>query len=499
LENIFDVFSAQIAHDAGKILLIERAGKTWSRGEFGSLALRLAARLSAAGARPGDRVAVIVEKTPQALALYMACQGGGFVFFPINIGYTDAELAYLLEDAEPKVVVCDPTRVTAIHAMTSCAVMSLDAAGLGTVMEALDNEATPHRAKGDDWAALLYTSGTTGKPKGAVITHANLLSNAQTLAEAWRFTAMDRLLHMLPIFHAHGLFVAANTAFVSGATLLFEPTFSGDQFFARLPDATAFMGVPTHYGRLIEDARLTPEATAHMRLFVSGSAPLDRSAHTAFESKSGQRILERYGMTETVMLTSNPYDGERRAGSVGPALPGVGVRVRKQDGALAGVDEIGVVEVTGPNVFKGYFKAPEKTAAAFTEDEWFITGDIGRLSVDGYLTLEGRQSDTIISGGYNVYPREVEDVLLSLPAIHDVCVFGAPHPDFGEGVVAVVVVSGHAIADSAVFIRACREQLAAYKTPKAIVFADSLPRNAMGKVDRKALRGLYSAIFLDKS
>jgi malonyl-CoA/methylmalonyl-CoA synthetase len=501
LSSIFETLSAHCDQNPGATLLVDSASKTWTREEFRALALKLTAALCAAGVTPGDRVAAIVEKSPQALALYLACQAGGFVFFPINPGYTDPELGYLLADAEPSLIVCDPTREDGMSRLAAGPVLTLDAHGSGSLMLAAAEVSPRHAvaAQGSDWAALLYTSGTTGRPKGAIITHGNLSSNAHTLMEAWRFSANDRLLHMLPIFHAHGLFVAANTVFVSGASLLFEPTFTAERFFARLPHATVFMGVPTHYGRMLQDGRLSASQAGRVRLFVSGSAPLDRTAHMEFEARTGQRILERYGMTETVMLTSNPYEGERRAGSVGPALPGVGVRVRNQDGDLAGPEEVGIVEVTGPNVFSGYFKAPEKTAASFTEDGWFITGDIGRLAPDGYLTLEGRQSDTIISGGYNVYPREVEDAVCTYPGITEACVFGAPHPDFGESVVAVVVAAPETSLEPSDVIRACRGQLAAYKTPKAVVRIDALPRNAMGKVDRKGLRELYADLFAKKT
>ncbi|MEM7458545.1 MAG: AMP-binding protein [Pseudomonadota bacterium] len=465
-----------------------------SRSDVFEKAQQIARRLAGAGAHPGERVTVIAEKSPEAFLTYLACNLAGYVYHPANIGYTDAEVSFLVSDAAPAVIVCDPARRAAFSEMTDGAVLTLDRDGAGSLMSVPEVDLAPYTAQSDDWAALLYTSGTTGKPKGAMLSQGNLLSNALTLVETWQFVPEDRLLHMLPIFHAHGLFVAGNTAFCAGAEILFESAFSPDRFFARLSEATSFMAVPTIYGRLLADDRLKREIAGHMRLFTSGSAPLDAVAHQAFEARTGQRILERYGMTETLMLTSNPYDGERRPGTVGPPLPGISLGIRKSDGDLAQPGEIGIVEVRGPNVCSGYFNLPDKTAEAFTEDGFLITGDIGVQDGAGYVTLQGRQSDMIISGGYNVYPREVENVLLDLEGVVEAAVFGVPHPDFGEGVVAVIV-AAHDGPDEADLTEQARTQIAAYKCPKRILRVDALPKNAMGKVDREQLKAGHAGLF----
>ena len=494
MNSIAEAFRAHVQSDPDAPCLSPANGSRLSRKDVWAETERLAAGLAGAGARPGERVSVVVEKSPEAFLLYLACVRGGYVYHPANIGYTNAELSYLIADAEPAVLVCDPARTDALSAIGDQSVLTLAADGTGSLQDAPPADLPDYRASDTDWAALLYTSGTTGKPKGAMLSQGNLLSNAKTLVEAWQFTSADRLLHMLPIFHAHGLFVAGNTCLVAGAEILFEPAFSLDRFFDRISDATSFMGVPTLYGRLLGDARLSRDVAGHMRLFTSGSAPLDAVAFEDFEARTGARILERYGMTETVMLTSNPYDGERRPGSVGPPLPDVDLRIRREDGALARPGDIGIVEVRGPNVFSSYFKLPDKTAEAFTEDGFFITGDIGTQDEDGYVTLAGRASDMIITGGYNVYPREVETALLDVPGVVEAVVFGIPHPDFGEGVTAVILASDRA-PEEADIIAALREHIAAYKCPKRILVRDALPKNAMGKVDRKALRAEFAGLY----
>lgn len=494
MSSVANVFRAHVDARPGARALSPKDGAALTREEVWAEANALARRLAGAGAAPGERVTVVVEKSPQAFLTYLACNLAGFVFHPANSGYTDAELAYLIADAAPAVIVCEPARADALGQMGSGAILTLDANGRGTLVSAPQAMLADYGPAEDDWAALLYTSGTTGKPKGAMLSQGNLLSNALTLADAWQFTEADRLLHMLPIFHAHGLFVAGNTCLVAGAEILFEPAFLPDRFFARIGEATSFMAVPTLYGRLLADGRLTRESAGHIRLFTSGSAPLDAVAFETFEQRTGQGILERYGMTETLMLTSNPYEGERRPGSVGPPLPGVSLRIRREDGALAAAGEIGIVEVSGPNVCSRYFNLPDKTAEAFTADRYLITGDIGVQDGAGYVTLQGRVSDMVISGGYNVYPREVENALLDIAGVEEVAVFGVPHPDFGEGVVAAAML-GASAPDEAQMIAALREQLAAYKCPKRIVRVDELPKNAMGKVDRKALKADFAALF----
>lgn len=493
MNSIAETFAAHVEYDPNAICIAPHDRPAWTRKDVLKLAQAMADRLHDAGARTGTRVTVIVEKSPEAFVLYLACNLAGFVYHPANSGYTDAELEYLIKDALPAVVVCASSRAKALGAIADHTTLTLDQDGTGSLLDAAEQNHTPYKASPNDWAALLYTSGTTGKPKGAMLSQENLLSNAQTLVDAWQFTSADRLLHMLPIFHAHGLFVAGNTCLCAGATLLFEPAFSPDRFFGRVGEATCFMAVPTLYGRLLKDDRLTPDTVGHMRLFTSGSAPLDAVASDLFEARAGSRILERYGMTETLMLTSNPYDGDRRAGTVGPPLPGVSLRIRKEDGTLADAGEVGIVEVYGRNVCSGYFNLPDKTREAFTEDGYLITGDIGVLSADGYVTLQGRMSDMIISGGYNVYPREVENALLDLPGIDEAVVFGVPHPDFGEGVTAAIL--GPEPVDEPELIANAREVLANYKTPKRIVQLTELPKNAMGKVDRKALRATYADLY----
>jgi malonyl-CoA/methylmalonyl-CoA synthetase len=495
--TVSTVWDAMAAHARARpdAPFLRQPDGTWlSRGEALTLALRLAARLREAGAQPGDIVALSVAKSGEAFLLGPGCWAAGLTLLPTNPDYTDAELDHVLADARPRLLVCDPAR-TGAAARHGLRALTLDAAGVGSLTDALPAPLQPEALAGDAHGAILYTSGTTGRPKGAPLSHAGLFANAQVLAQAWAFTPADRLLHMLPIFHAHGLFVAGNTAFVSGAATLLEPAFSPDRFFALLGEASVFMAVPTHYVRLLADPRLTRQACAHMRLFTSGSAPLSAADFAVFLERTGHAVLERYGMSETLMLTSNPYAGERRAGTVGPPLPGVALRIRRPDGQNAAPGEAGSVEVRGPSVFRGYLHAPDKTAAAFTPDGWFITGDVGWLSADGYLTLEGRADDTIITGGMNVYPREVEDALLAVDGVAEAVVFGVAHPDFGQAVTAAVVLRDGAGLDAASILAAARTRLAGYKSPKRLIVMPALPRNAMGKVDRKALRAAHRALY----
>ncbi|MEO0462957.1 MAG: AMP-binding protein [Pseudomonadota bacterium] len=497
MNSVAEAFQQHVEAGPTAPFLIPGKDTAISRAEAWAVTQDLGERLAGAGAAPGCRVSALVHKSPMAFLLYLACVRAGFVFHPMNPDYTDREVYGLIRDAKPTVIVCDSAREeNAAHAASGACVVTLDADGQGSLLEARTAPMPRIEATPDGWAALLYTSGTTGKPKGAMLTHGNLLSNAEVLTHAWSFSPDDRLLHMLPIFHAHGLFVAGNIALVSGCAMLFEDAFSPDRFFERLDDATAFMAVPTLYGRLLADDRLTRPASRHMRIFTSGSAPLDAVAHDRFSALTGHRIVERYGMTETVMLTSNPFGGDCRAGSVGPALAGVDVRIRGADGASANASERGEVEVRGANVFKGYFEMPDKTAEAFTPDGFFKTGDIGSLSDDGYLTLHGRISDMIISGGYNVYPREVENALLAIEGISEAVAFGVPHPDFGEGVIAGIIADETA-PDDALVIARVRETIAAYKSPKALIRLETFPKNAMGKVDRKALKRAYADVFGD--
>ncbi|MEO1000782.1 MAG: AMP-binding protein, partial [Pseudomonadota bacterium] len=455
-------------------------------GELWDGAARAAAALSRAGVRAGDRVAVQVEKSLAALEIYLGTVMAGGVFLPLNPAYTPAEMAYFLEDAEPAVFVCDPARAAALGAESGpAAVFTLDGAGRGSWAPAATAEApvaAPLPRGPDDLAAILYTSGTTGRSKGAMLTHRNLSSNAEVLARAWAFTEGDHLIHALPIFHSHGLFVATNVTLVAGSSVHFLPGFDADAIFDAMPAATAMMGVPTFYTRLLADPRLERAAVAHVRLFVSGSAPLLAETHRAWEARTGHRILERYGMTETNMNASNPYDGERRPGSVGPPLPGTEIIVTDPEtGAEVPVGETGMVEVRGPNVFTGYWRMPGKTAEELRRNGFFITGDLGRIDADGYLTIVGRAKDLIISGGFNVYPKEVEEALDDLPEVTESAVVGVPHPDFGEAVVAVIVPAGAAPEEAAVKA-ALTDRLAKFKQPKRVIAVAALPRNAMGKV-----------------
>lgn len=473
--------------------------RSWTRAQLGDAVGRMHGALRALGAEPGAPVCLIVEKSVPAFVVYLACLRGGYAFFPINAGYTDAEIDYLLGDARPRVAIADPQRAPGLEPLAAergAVFATLSGQGTGSLMDAADAAETPEpfAATGQTWAALLYTSGTTGKPKGAVLTHANLLANVRALIEAWRFTDQDVLLHVLPIFHIHGLFVAGNIAMMTGARLEWRRGFDPLDVLQRLTSVTAFMGVPTLYTRLLSLPGLDAEAAWGVRLFVSGSAPLDPATFQEFQARTGQTILERYGMTETGMLASNPYEGERVAGSVGYALPGVEIRLMAE-GKAPPVGEVGVVQVRGSNVFAGYLNAPEKTAAAFTDDGFFITGDLGTLAEDGRLNLVGRQSDMIISGGYNVYPSEVEAALIAVEGVLEAAVFGLKHPDFGEAVAAAVAPRPGADLSEAELIKAARQSLAGYKTPKRVFLLEALPRNAMGKTDRKALRAQFADAF----
>ena len=477
-------------------------GSAISGPEFLRMVARTAHALGAAGVGPGDRVAVQVAKTPEALALYGAAVATGAVFLPLNTSYTAAEIGYFVGDATPALFVCDPAAAEGydtVSAQHGARLLTLGAAGEGSLSDLAAGQPdrlTPVDRQPDDLAAILYTSGTTGRSKGAMLTQGNLLSNALTLADAWRFTGEDVLLHALPIFHTHGLFVATNVCLASGAAMIFLPGFDADEVMRLMPRATAMMGVPTFYTRLLDDPRLTRESVAHMRLFVSGSAPLLAETHAAFAARTGHAILERYGMTETNMNTSNPYDGARRAGTVGLPLPGVEVIVTDPaTGAPLPQGEIGMIEVRGPNVFKGYWQMPEKTREEMRENGFFITGDLGRFDADGYLSIVGRQKDLIITGGYNVYPKEVELLLDDQPGVLESAVVGVPHPDFGEAVLAVLVPRAGQLPDLAAIDTALRGSLARFKQPKALEVVDSLPRNRMGKVQKAELRARFADRF----
>jgi malonyl-CoA/methylmalonyl-CoA synthetase len=494
------LFAPHAGHDAPFLHLLD--GSTISYAEFVEHAAQNANALTALGVKPGDRVAVHIQKSPQALALYAGCIQAGAVFLPLNTAYTATELEYFVGDSGAALFVCDPGEADAladIAAANGCMLHTLAGDGTGTLTDLVAKQSTtaPVAARGDDdLAALLYTSGTTGRSKGAMLTQKNLLSNAQSLVEGWRFTADDVLLHTLPIFHSHGLFVACNVSLLAGGSMIFLPKFDADTAIDRLPQATAMMGVPTFYTRLLDDPRFTRDLTAHMRVFISGSAPLLAETHERFEQRTGHRILERYGMTETSMNTSNPYDGDRRAGTVGFPLPGVEVKVcDPKTGADLPRGEIGVLEVRGPNVFKGYWKMPEKTREELREDGFFITGDLSMIDKDGYVTIVGRGKDLIISGGYNIYPKEIELFLDDQPGVLESAVIGAPHPDFGESVVAVLVPEAGVDLNLAAIEAAMRNDLAGFKRPRHVAVMQALPRNTMGKVQKKELRDQFADVF----
>ncbi|MGR3491956.1 MAG: AMP-binding protein [Shimia sp.] len=470
--------------------LVGPEGAGLSFADFVDGAHRMAGVLVAAGARPGDRVAVQVSKSAEAVMLTAACSIAGVVLLPLNPAYTARELDYFVVDAEPAVLVLDPG--SEFSAPESVAVLTLAAHGEGTLMTRLKGRLPVVSARPDDLAAILYTSGTTGRPKGAMLTHDNLLSNARTLTDLWRFTAEDTLLHALPIFHTHGLFVALNVALLAGARVRFFPRFDAAQLVASMPGATTMMGVPTFYTRLLAEQGLA-EAAGGMRLFISGSAPLLAETHARWERVTGHRILERYGMTELNMATSNPYDGPRIAGTVGLPLPGVEVRV-DADGADAEDGEAGILHVRGPNVCKGYWRNPAKTAEDLSPDGWFNTGDIGTRDAEGYIRIVGRAKDLIISGGFNIHPKEVEEVLDAHPGVVESAVIGVPHPDLGEAAVAVIVRAEVGLTEDQVLVAA--GDLARFKQPRAVRFLEALPRNAMGKVQKADLRSTYADLFV---
>ncbi|MGW2886835.1 AMP-binding protein [Streptomyces griseoruber] len=492
-------FAEQVERRPDKALFELPDGRRITYRETAETARRIAARLVADGVTVGDRVAMQVEKSPEAIALYLATLQIGGVFLPLNTAYTGAEMEYFIGDAEPRVLVCSPDRLAehAHRAEQGLVVETLGTAGDGTLLDGDGRHEEVFEASADDPAAILYTSGTTGRSKGAVLSHGNLASNCRALLEAWRFTAEDRLIHALPIFHIHGLFVAANMTLTAGASMYYLPKFDAETIVGLLPRATVLMGVPTFYTRLLKNDRLTPEVCASMRLFVSGSAPLLASDHQAFEARTGHAILERYGMTETGMNTTNPYaDGPRKPGTVGRPLPGTEIRVVDgETGRPLPDGEVGSIEVRGPNVFTGYWQLPEKTAAEFREDGFFITGDLGRVDEDGHLCIVGRGKDLVISGGYNIYPKEIEELLDAHPAVLESAVIGVPHPDFGETVVAVVVPAPDQQPRVAELLDHVAKDLARFKHPRAVRVVDALPRNVMGKVQKTELRKRYADLF----
>ncbi len=486
----------------GKPLLRLADGSVVTYSAFLGLAAQMAHVLTQGGVRPGDRLAAQVQKSPEALALYAACVQAGVVFLPLNTAYTTDEISYFIEDSGARMIVCDARAEMALSPIAmrlGASLKTLNADGSGNLTDGarLMPAAFPIVARKEgDLAALLYTSGTTGRSKGAMLSQGNLLSNAVTLAQEWRFTAQDILLHALPIFHTHGLFVATNVTLVAGAAMICLPEFDVDQLVDLMPLATVLMGVPTFYTRLLDHAHFDRKLASGMRLFVSGSAPLLAETHVQFEDRTGHRILERYGMTETNMNTSNPYEGDRRAGTVGLPLPGVVVKVTDPDsGATLPGGTVGQIEVRGPNVFLGYWQMPKKTAAELRADGFFITGDLGKFDGDGYLHILGRTKDLIISGGYNIYPKEIELVLDAQPGVLESAVIGVPHRDLGETVIGVIVAAPGQSPDLEAIMTAVRESLARFKHPRKLVIVPELPRNTMAKVQKNILREQFKDAF----
>ena len=498
------LYDTLFGRHAGKStpFLIDADGTVLTHDAFVRLAAQYAHVITDLELVAGDRLAVQIDKSAEALAVYAAAAQTGVIFLPLNTGYTAAELDYFIGNSGAKLVLSTDAAAPALTPIATAhgvALRTLNADGSGGFadMAATKPQVFDTTARsGDDLAAFLYTSGTTGRSKGAMLTQTNLLSNAQTLADYWRFTADDVLLHALPIFHTHGLFVASNVTLIAGGAMIFLPRFDLDVMIANMPKATTMMGVPTFYTRLLDDPRFTAELTAHMRLFVSGSAPLLAETHVQFEHRTGHRILERYGMTETNMNTSNPYDGERRAGTVGFPLPGVELKITDATtGQEIATGEIGQIEVRGDNVFKGYWQMPEKTAEELRADGFFITGDLGLIDADGYVQIVGRNKDLVISGGYNIYPKEIELILDEQPGVLESAVIGVPHPDFGETVLAVLVPKSGATIDLDAVQSALGSALARFKQPKKLVIRDDLPRNTMGKVQKNLLRDEYGHSF----
>jgi malonyl-CoA/methylmalonyl-CoA synthetase len=488
--------------DPARLAIETTDGQHISYGDLIARAGQMANVLVSRGVKPGDRVAAQTEKSVPGLVLYLATVRAGAVYLPLNTAYTLNELEYFIGDAEPSLVVCDPSRADGIGAIArkvGAGVETLGADGKGSLTEAAAKAKpefeTVTRAD-DDLAAILYTSGTTGRSKGAMLTHDNLASNSLSLVGYWRFTDKDVLIHALPIYHTHGLFVASNVTLFARASMIFLPKFDPEAIIKLMARATVLMGVPTFYTRLLQSPALTKESTRHMRLFISGSAPLLADTHREWAARTGHAVLERYGMTETNMNTSNPYDGDRVPGAVGHALPGVSIRVTDPEtGTVLAPETIGMIEVKGPNVFKGYWRMPEKTRSEFRDDGFFITGDLGKIDDKGYVHILGRGKDLVISGGFNVYPKEIESEIDAMPGVIESAVIGVPHADFGEGVTAVLVCDKGAQVDESSVLKALDGRLAKFKMPKRVFVVDELPRNAMGKVQKNILRDTYAKIY----
>lgn len=501
-DNFYLTLSARFEHVPDKICLEGPGFPSLSYGELQKQVNALAQSLSALNLEKGDRVLVQVYKSPAAVILYLACLHQGLIFVPVNPAYTDQEMDYFLGNASPTLLVTEPDRLekqtllARQYGVTHC--LTLDASGLGSLYDLNGHDdsqlAKPTHCASDDIAVLIYTSGTTGKPKGAMLSHRNLMTNALTLSSFWGWQSEDVLIHALPVFHVHGLFIALHLPLINGSSMKFLKSFSAKAVLDLLPCSTVLMGVPTFYTRLLEEPELDTSHCSNMRLFISGSAPLLPETFEAFEKRTGHRILERYGMSEAGMLVSNPLNGERVPGTVGFPLPDVSTRICSDDGNQVAQGEIGTLEVKGPNIFRGYWKQPDKTMASFHED-FFITGDLACADDKGRISIVGRSRDMVITGGLNVYPREVEEALNSLEGVEESAVFGVPHPDLGEGLVAMIVISKGTEANSKNLLSSVKMMLSGYKIPKKLIFSKKLPRNTMGKVQKAELRRQYADLF----
>ena len=500
--NLFATLRAAFPKDLDAVAVETDTGLNYSWRDLERSTAMMANLLQSLDLPAGARIAVQVEKSVEAMMLYLATLRAGYVFLPLNTAYQSAEIEYFIGNAEPSVVVCSSKNFGWVSKIAFKAgtqnVFTLDDDRTGSLLERAAHCSDRHEVVqrgADDLAAILYTSGTTGRSKGAMLSHGNMLSNALVLKDYWAWEPGDVLIHALPIFHVHGLFVAIHGALINGSKMIWLARFDPKLVVQKLPEATVFMGVPTLYVRLLAEPGLTREACRHMRLFVAGSAPLLIETFTEWQERTGHTILERYGMSETAMLTSNPYKGERRGGTVGFALPGVSLRVQDDAGQPLPTGEIGGIQVKGPNVFKGYWRMPEKTKEEFTADGYFKTGDVGKIDERGYITIVGRSKDLIISGGYNVYPAEIEGYINDMPGVAESAVIGVPHPDFGEVGVAIVIAKPGATLDAEQIIARLKAQLANFKIPKRCFIVGELPRNTMGKVQKNVLREQHKALF----
>ena len=498
--NLYNLFRERFPESLRDAFIEIPDGDYLSYGDLETESARYARFLTGLGLKPGDRVAVQVDKSPQALFLYLGCLRAGLIYLPLNPAYRRAEIEYYLDDAEPGAMICRPSELAGIHELARARALqhiyTLDANGQGSLTEAcqpIDGEYKTCDVAPDDIAVLIYTSGTTGRPKGAMLTHANLSMNALALHQAWGWRVGDVLLHALPLFHVHGLFVACHCVLLNGTKMVLLPKFDVAAVISSLPKATVFMGVPTFYTRLLAESAFGKDTCRNMRLFTCGSAPLLPQTFHEFQERTGHAILERYGMSETGMNTSNPLNGQRRPGTVGTPLPGVSVRIVDERDAEVPAGSVGQLQVKGDNVFKGYWRLPEKTVEEFTADGYFRTGDLARMDNDGYMSIVGRAKDLIISGGLNIYPKEIEGYLDKIGGVLESAVIGVPHPDFGEAVIAIVVrkLDGANLTEDDV-IAELKNQIAGFKVPKRVFFAPELPRNTMGKVQKNLLRDRYA-------